>query len=128
MKATFALILSAVSFVVLANAARFTVTFLPESSPTWPVGTEFNGSVAETEDPSGPFTNQSVMFLGYGEGGSAEILQGSHLIYRMRLDFDEAVMLDSFTEIAAGDPTVGGRFTATVKASAEAAFYRLRKP
>lgn len=95
------------SLTVAAAAAQLTVTFLPPSSATYPPGTSFTGFdgrtfTAQSTDPAGPFTNLPCIFRGYQSGGSTEHFGNIYLIYRIRLDFDEEVILNSFTEIGAG--------------------------
>lgn len=92
---------------IVSHAANLTVTYLPETSPTWPAGHSFGGSdgksyVAQSTDPKAPFGGTACVFRGFADGGSSEMLNGGHLIYRMRLDFDEEVWLESFTSTGAG--------------------------
>ena len=98
----------AMCFSAFAGAAQFIATFLPELSAMHPTGLTFQDATGKTfttatDDPKGPFNNSSCTFRGWGVGGSAESLNGAYLVYRMRLDFDEEVILNSFVEAAIGD-------------------------
>ena len=90
--------ISIIVFIILnlvltgAHSANLAVTF-EFGSPTYPAGTTQIGDddvefVSMTDDPLGPFSGQSVHFLGSQVGGDV-------LVYRYRLEFDQAVQLDS---------------------------------
>jgi hypothetical protein len=83
-------------------AAQFTVTFLPESSATYPVGTTNDGNVSQTTNSAGPFSDVACTFKGYDAGGSSVKLDNEYLVYRFRVDFTQDVVLNSFTEIGSG--------------------------
>ncbi|MBN2319816.1 MAG: VPLPA-CTERM sorting domain-containing protein [Acidobacteria bacterium] len=93
-----------------------TVTLEPESSIVYPTNTTKMGGhwdlstdpwtfypeffTSETDDPLGPFSGQSVHFVGTAiSGSSAEIYSTefpkSGLIYRYRLDFNQVVDISS---------------------------------
>lgn len=61
---------------------------LIDASDTYPVDTTFESFTSTTDDPLGPFSGQPVMFRGLQQGGVAQV-------YRVRLDFDEEVTLES---------------------------------
>ena len=89
------------------SGPNYSVTFLTPSSATYPVGTFFQGAdgvnyAAITTDPTGPFRSLPCIFKGYAQGGSTEKLGSTYLIYRMRLDFDQEVVLHSFSEVGVG--------------------------
>ena len=106
MKTILASLTLALASTVIAGAAQFSVTFLPDSSLTYPADHSWTWGdstfTSQTADPSGPFSNIPCNFLGSGVGGSQEEIGGKYLVYRIRLDFDEDVILNSFTEIGAG--------------------------
>src|ERR1017187_11017857 len=54
----------------LATAGSITFTFMPESSPPYPSGTYGSNS----DDPLGPTGGLTVSYLGFGNGGSSEVL------------------------------------------------------
>jgi hypothetical protein len=75
-----------------AYAANLAVTF-EFGSPTYPAGTTQIGDndvefVSDTDSPLGPFSGQSVHFLGRQVGGDV-------VVYRYPLEFDQAVQLHS---------------------------------
>ncbi|MCX6921843.1 MAG: hypothetical protein NT154_01295 [Verrucomicrobia bacterium] len=94
------------------QAAPFNVAFLPGTSPTYHNGTTFVGwdgqrYTALTEDPTAPFNDIPCIYRGYNQGGSSELLGTNRLVYRMRIDFANPVLLKSFTEVAAGGQNAG---------------------
>jgi hypothetical protein len=93
-----------------ASGPKYTVTVMPESSGTYPAGyaNPGFGLPSQTADPLGPFSDEPVWYLGWQEGGSGETLNGSHLIYRFRLDFDQSVKVTSVTEDGLGDRVTCG--------------------
>jgi hypothetical protein len=75
-----------------------TVTTMPESSTTFAAGTNFSGFVSQTNNPLGPFSGQPATFVGWQQtGGSAETLNGAHLVYRYKLQFNQQTSLASVT-------------------------------
>jgi hypothetical protein len=90
----------------LAAQLPFTVIALPETSATFPAGTALSNPpfTSETADPTGFFSNESVWFEGFEDGGSGETnAAGGHLIYRMKVVFNQPVNLDSITVSGVGD-------------------------
>jgi len=76
---------------------NFTVTALPETSGSYPVGTNFDGFISQSDDPIAPWSGTSVQFLGTDVGGSTEMLGAASLVYRYRLEFDQVAMLTSIS-------------------------------
>jgi hypothetical protein len=113
MKARVALLLMLLPAVMTA-APILTVTVLPNSSGTYPVGTSFfSGEVAQTTNPIGPFSGQAVQFIGWNTpGGSHMSLNGGPcgacLVYQYELSFDQPVDLSSIT--FTGDAFNGSTF------------------
>ena len=87
--------------------SNFTVTALSETSATYPADTDFDGFVSQSGDPIAPWSGTSVHFLGTDVGGSTEMLGGSSLVYRYRLEFDEIATLTSIS--VSGAAFNGGR-------------------
>ena len=77
------------------EVGNYTLTAMPETCPTYPVGTDFDGFVSESEDPIAPWTGTSVTFRGTDECADREMLGASALIYRYRLEFAEDMELTS---------------------------------
>lgn len=74
-------------------------TALPETSATYPAGTNIAGLTSTTADPLAPFQfGESVWFRGWQVGGNTTDLSGvSRLIYRYRIDFGELTQIDQIT-------------------------------
>ncbi|OJW17042.1 MAG: hypothetical protein BGO49_03290 [Planctomycetales bacterium 71-10] len=85
------------AFATGAANAGLVVTSLPETSATYPVGTNWDGYIPQSTDPLAPFSDTSVLFRGYLQGGSSETLNGAHLIYRFQLDFDAPSQITEIT-------------------------------
>ena len=79
----------------LIDTAEPTITILPETSPAWPAGTDFDGFVSSSSNPSAPFLGQSVHFQGWARGGSQEQRLSAYLVYRAKLEFPQEVRLRS---------------------------------
>jgi len=79
-----------------------TLTVMEESSPTYPDGSRFDGLIATSSDPLGPFDVRSVHFKGWVTGGSSEQRGGAYLVYRYKLEFAQEVILSSVTVGGAG--------------------------
>ena len=92
-----------------ANTLPYTITTMPESSATYPAGRFYRDCTSQTFDPQGPFSNESVSFLGWQVGGSAETLNGAHLIYRFQITFPQSVSVSSVTVMGGGDYNSGGQ-------------------
>jgi hypothetical protein len=88
----------------LATAGSITFTFMPESSPPYPSGT--NGS--NSSDPLGPTIGLDVAYRGSGHGGSQETLNGAYLVYRFLLQFDTLVAINNIQMTGWGDNNSGG--------------------
>ncbi len=73
----------------------FTVTAEPGTAPTWDAGTDHDGFVSDSADPTAPWFGGSVHFRGNGEGGGLETVDGVPLVYRYRLEFDQVTELKS---------------------------------
>ena len=89
------LIVLACVFLISGNvyALTMTVTF-EDGSERYPAGKYFPprySDPADTDDPLGPFFNQSIYFKGADESG------GKELIYRYRIEFDETVNITSIS-------------------------------
>ena len=85
---------------VSAQPVPFTVTFLPESSPTYPAGTQFRGDISTSDDPLDWINGTgTVHFRGTNQGGNTiDTLGGTiFLIYRACIVFDEPVILTEIT-------------------------------
>jgi hypothetical protein len=87
------------------------IEFLPESSGTASINQSVEATLptggtqryySQSNSPNGPFSDQSIIFNGHA-GNNREMLDGSHLVYRMRIIFNSEVYLKSFTEVAIGD-------------------------
>ena len=85
---------------------NFTVIALPETSGTYPVGTNLNGFVSQSDDPIAPWSGTSAHFLGTDVGGSTEMLGAASLGYRYRLEFDAVATLTSISVSGVGGPTL----------------------
>ena len=79
----------------------FTITALSESSATWPVGTDEEGFVSQSDDPVAPWSGTSVQFRGTDQGGSTETLGLASLVYRYRLEFNQVAELTSISPAGA---------------------------
>jgi outer membrane protein assembly factor BamD (BamD/ComL family) len=66
---------------------KFTVTALPETCPTYPLGTDFESFVSEADDRLAPWSGTSVHFVGTDECTGRETLGDASLIYRYKLEF-----------------------------------------
>jgi len=87
------------------------IEFLPESSGTASINQSVEATLptggtqryySQSNSPNGPFSDQSIIFNGHA-GNNREMLDGSHLVYRMRIIFNSEVYLKLFTEVAIGD-------------------------
>jgi CSLREA domain-containing protein len=73
----------------------YTLTVMPETCPTYPTGTDFDGFVSETDDPLKPWSGTSVHFKGTDECLGREKMGDASLIYRYKLEFAEVTQLTS---------------------------------
>ena len=64
----------------------FTVTALPETSETWPVGSD--GFPFQSDDPVAPWSGTSAQFRGTAKSDTAERLGAASIVYRYRLEFN----------------------------------------
>jgi hypothetical protein len=87
----------------VCSAATVHWTLEPESSLAWPVDPYFG---AVSGNPYDILKGISVDFIGWKHAGSStETLNGGHLVYRWKLDFDEPVLIESVTMAGLGDQT-----------------------
>ncbi len=92
-----------VGLSTVSNAASVTWTLMPESSAAWNIDPYFG---AVSNNPTDILSGISVDFIGFTHpGGSAETLNGAHLVYRWRLDFDAPVTISSISMTGLGDET-----------------------
>ena len=79
----------------LIDTLEPTITILPESSPLWQAGIDFDGFVSSSSNPLAPFYDQPVHFQGWQVGGSQEQRLNAYLVYRARIEFPQSVRLGS---------------------------------
>jgi hypothetical protein len=91
----------------VCSAATMHWTLEPDSSLAWPVDPYFG---AVSGNPYDILKGISVDFIGWKHAGSStETLNGGHLVYRWRLDFDEPVLIQSVTMAGLGDQTANSQ-------------------